>query len=1141
MKKSLILTLFLFTLPVFFGVVACENSDLNAPADPEKADLTANITEARKEVRVGTAYRIVTRIGNAAGNGGLNVTNADNSSFRVVIRLVDADDPSRAVILRNLPVAGLSGGSDLDWFFFWDQVPQIRPGSYRLEAFVDADSQIDETDEQNNVDSVLVDLVESTTLDTEAYCFTEGYACLKNEDCCLNQNLRCDLSISLSPDLSAGTCVRKKPDLTVRIDKSPGQIRTGERQRIITTVINRKDDVGIPVDSAFKIRLLLAYAGDDYDNLGKKFILRELDVMGLDLGKEFDWLFFWDVPPVYPGRYRLEAFVDSDSEIDETYESNNRDFKKVTLMSLCSDVDEPCSKHKHCCSYWGLECNSASRTCQLACGSEGRKCCDGVDCDRGLNCVGSGERAICQASCGSEGQQCCGGSACDPGFECNSDGICQAPCGLEDQQCCDGESPCSGALVCAGDGTCQQCGSGGQICCDNGCADGFVCNDNSGLCEGECGEAGKKCCSSGNACGQNLKCTGSGSSAVCQSCGQQGQACCSTSLQCTGGLVCVSGSCENPPSVQQQCGQQGQACCSTSLQCTGGLVCVNNACAMPVSGFNICGRTPQVQDEILNQLSSAYPGITCDQVTLAQLRTISELDLRSKGITALKPGDFAGLTNMVNLTFGNNRLVSLPDGVFDGLTNLEWLDLYENSLESLPDNVFDDLTNLERLDLDQNSLVSLPDGVFDRLTNLQLLYLVHNPLVSLPDGVFDRLTNLERLYMSDNDLGSLSVGVFDKLTRLQDLGIASNGLVSLPDGVFDKLTKLRRLVISDNSIASLQPGIFENLLELENLQTYGNGFSCIPRNAFGSRTDDDLSTIILVYPNTPEIGICSTQCGFANQPCCSTSPQCTGGLVCVNNACAMPVSGFNICGRTSQVQDEILNQLSSAYSGITCDQVTLAQLRTVSELDLNAKGITALNAGDFDGLTNLVNLTLYRNSLVSLPDGVFDGLTNLERLELDQNSLESLPDGVFDRLTNLRLLYLVRNRLVSLPDGVFDRLTNLEHLYMGVNDLESLSDGVFDKLTRLQYLSIASNDLVSLPDGVFDKLTKLRWLTMSSNNIASLRPGIFENLLELERLYTYGNGFSCIPRNAFGSRTDDDLSTIILVYPNTPEIGICSL
>ena len=540
MKKNLALTLFLFTLPVFFGVVAYGNSDLNAPADPEKADLTANITEARKEVRVGTAYRIVTRIGNAAGNGGLNVTNADNSSFRVVLRLVDANDPSRAFILRNLPVAGLSGGIDLDWFFFWDQVPQIRPGSYRLEAFVDANGEIDETDEQNNVGSVLVELVQDTTLDPEASCSTEGYACLNNEDCCLNQNLRCDLSISLSTDLSAGTCVRKKPDLTVRIDKSPGQIRTGERQRIITTVINKKDDVGIPVDSAFKIRLLLAYAGDDYDNLGKKFILRELDVMGLDLGKEFDWLFFWDVPPVYPGRYRLEAFVDSDSEIDETYETNNRDFKKVTLMSLCSDVDEPCSKHEHCCPYWGLECNFDSGTCQLACGSETRKCCDDRPyCNKGLNCVGSGESAICQASCGSEGQQCCGGSACDPGFECNSDGICQAPCGLEDQQCCDGESPCSGALVCAGDGTCQQCGSGGQICCDNGCADGFVCNG--GVCEGTCGSQGQKCCSGGDACGQDLVCAVSESDAICQPCGRETEQCCSSgdacsdeNLRCTG-------------------------------------------------------------------------------------------------------------------------------------------------------------------------------------------------------------------------------------------------------------------------------------------------------------------------------------------------------------------------------------------------------------------------------------------------------------------------------------------------------------------------------------------------------------------------------------------------------------------------------
>ena len=390
----------------------------------------------------------------------------------------------------------------------------------------------------------------------------------------------------------------------------------------------------------------------------------------------------------------------------------------------------------------------------------------------------------------------------------------------------------------------------------------------------------------------------------------------------TDGDVCGEGECictstgQCVSDVNDECGQPCADECLKRPDPADPTRCIPYDNANPPPA-DVCCRTPQVRDEILNQLSSAYPDITCDQVTLAQLRTISELDLRSKGITALKPGDFAGLTNMVNLTLGNNRLVSLPDGVFDGLTNLERLDLYENSLESLPDNVFDDLTNLEklrlyrnslvslpdgvfdgltnleRLDLDQNSLVSLPDGVFDRLTNLRLLYLVHNRLVSLPDGVFDRLTNLERLYMSVNDLGSLSVGVFDKLTRLQDLGIASNGLVSLPDGVFDKLTKLRRLVISDNGIACLQPGVFENLLELENLQTSGNVFSCIPRNAFGSRTDDDLSTIILVYPNTPEIGICSTQ----------TSPQCPGGPGGCTETCGCPNEG-QVCIGGSCVPDE---------------------------------------------------------------------------------------------------------------------------------------------------------------------------------------------------------------------------------------------
>ena len=56
----------------------------------------------------------------------------------------------------------------------------------------------------------------------------------------------------------------------------------------------------------------------------------------------------------------------------------------------------------------------------------------------------------------------------------------------------------------------------------------------------------------------------------------------------------------------------------------------------------ICGRTPQVRDALL----SLIPEVTdCALVTEAHLSTITDtLHLRRQEITALKAGDFAGLS-----------------------------------------------------------------------------------------------------------------------------------------------------------------------------------------------------------------------------------------------------------------------------------------------------------------------------------------------------------------------------------------------------------------------------------------------------------------------------------------------------------------
>ena len=197
-----------------------------------------------------------------------------------------------------------------------------------------------------------------------------------------------------------------------------------------------------------------------------------------------------------------------------------------------------------------------------------------------------------------------------------------------------------------------------------------------------------------------------------------------------------------------------------------------------------------------------------------------------------------------------------------------------------------------------------------------------------------------------------------------------------------------------------------------------------------------------------------------------------------------PTAG--ICGRTKAVRDAIIALVSGA---INCALVTDAHLGAITDtLNLESQGITALAAGDFDGLTALTTLSLANNSLSTLPAGVFDELTALTTLGLYDNSLSTLPAGVFDKLTALTQLGLAANSLTTLPAGVFDELTSLRVLYLHDNSLTTLDDDVFDELISLTRLSLSNNSLTTLDDDVFEELTALTTLYLSRNPGAPFSP-----------------------------------------------------
>ena len=183
----------------------------------------------------------------------------------------------------------------------------------------------------------------------------------------------------------------------------------------------------------------------------------------------------------------------------------------------------------------------------------------------------------------------------------------------------------------------------------------------------------------------------------------------------------------------------------------------------------------------------------------------------------------------------------------------------------------------------------------------------------------------------------------------------------------------------------------------------------------------------------------------------------------------------DICSRTQEVQDAILNE-----TGGMCSTVTEAQLATVGYVYTDGYSSATVVPSDFAGLTglyelgiwnstqlttvpanaysevtsssNLINVSLRYNAVTDVHIDAFDGLSGITTLDLADNAIETLQPGVFDGLSNLIILNLNNNNVRNLEDGVFDDLTALTHLDLDNNGLKRLDNTVLSGLSQLEYL-----------------------------------------------------------------------------------------
>ncbi|MYB22522.1 MAG: leucine-rich repeat protein [Chloroflexi bacterium] len=247
----------------------------------------------------------------------------------------------------------------------------------------------------------------------------------------------------------------------------------------------------------------------------------------------------------------------------------------------------------------------------------------------------------------------------------------------------------------------------------------------------------------------------------------------------------------------------------------------------------------------------------------------------------------------------------------------------------------------------------------------------------------------------------------------------------------------------------------------------------------------------------------------------------------------LPALAVSVCDRTPSVRDLLVSIVRKECADITADD-----LAKVSKIRIrNPEQLTTLKTGDFEGLRNVTELSLWNHALTTLPKDIFQQLYSLEELDLSirtgpfggRGGLMALPENLFAGLSGLRELDLSGNaRLRTLPDGVFESLTSLHTLNLEECGLTTLPDGAFRGLSGLQVLDLSDNQLTTLPEGVFTDLSGLRTMDLHSNSLAALPAELFDGLSELQTLNLRSNAMTALPvdvLDGLASLEDLDLSS----------------
>ena len=440
------------------------------------------------------------------------------------------------------------------------------------------------------------------------------------------------------------------------------------------------------------------------------------------------------------------------------------------------------------------------------------------------------------------------------------------------------------------------------------------------------------------------------------------------------------------------------------------LSAVNIAWALPVDE-----RTQQVQDAIVAAVDGVNAAV---DVTDTHLAAITTLNLRSKGITELKTGDFEGLSALTDLNLYGNQLSSLPDGIFSGLTALTTLRLGNNTVDPMSITV---------------SLEKVADGQFKAVAPTGAPFAIVLPISAMNGSIAGDATTVT-ISQGSVESSALTITRTEGTTATVTVDIGT--LPGLPSNHY---------------------GYTVSKSDTESLEVIGEVVSTEP-----DPTPPEID------PTPPEIDPTPPEIDPEPEPPANSAPEFSDGTMAVRAVAENTDAGINIGSVVAATDTDSDDTLTYTLSGVDADSfdidATTGQLKTKASLDYETKHVYAVTITVSDGdlsdtITVFINIidradttlvstsvpvsdrtAAVRDAIVTAISGVSDAadvtathLAAITALDLRAAGISSLKSGDFGGLTGLTNLNLYGNQMSSLPAGIFEGLTSLTTLRLGGN------------------------------------------------------------------------------------------------------------